>query len=138
MLQLLDILFYIIHLGIIAICVLGWIPSRYRRMHLAFCGLVGASWFGLGMWRGWGYCVLTDWHWEIKAQLGQEGLPWSFIKHVWDSTLPQPIEPATADQLAFVTFALAIVISIILNIMKPSGKVVSPPVSQTQTQIADP
>jgi hypothetical protein len=40
-----------------------------------------ASWFVLGAWYGVGYCLLTDWHWDIKRQLGEVNLPNSYIEY---------------------------------------------------------
>lgn len=28
------------------------------------------SWLALGAWFGWGYCLCTDWHFQIRRQLG--------------------------------------------------------------------
>lgn len=139
MLQLLDISFYVIHVSIIVFSLFGWVIRRCRKAHLAFCGIIAASWFGLGIWRGWGYCPLTDWHWNVKEQLGVEGLPWSFIKHLWDNIMPFEISPTAADNLTFAAFLLAILIPVTLNFRKKqSGNAVLPSVPQTPNQTADP
>lgn len=39
---------------------------------------------GLGYFYGWGYCLLTDWHWEIKRKLGEVDLPSSFVSYSLD------------------------------------------------------
>lgn len=31
-----------------------------------------------------GYCPLTDWHWDVKRELGEANLPASFIKYQVD------------------------------------------------------
>ena len=123
MLQFLDIFFYVIHIAIILFCLFGWIHCQSRRAHLAFIGIIFACWFGLAPWYGWGYCPLTDWHWNIKQQLGVEGLPWSFIKHLWDSVFPHPISAHIADSLTIAGFILAIFLSVYLNFFnRQSGK----------------
>jgi hypothetical protein len=33
----------------------------------------------LGIWKGWGYCFLTDWHYEVLERLGKQNLPRSYI-----------------------------------------------------------
>ena len=133
MLQLLDISFYVIHIAIILFCLFGWILHQSRRTHLAFIGIIFVCWFGLAPWYGWGYCPLTDWHWNIKKQLGVEGLPWSFIKHLWDSIFPHPITASTADNLTIAGFILATFLSVYLNFF--SGK---PGKQSTKTLISNP
>ena len=59
--------------------VLGWTWSRTRRMSLAALVLTAVSWFGLGYWRGWGYCLCTDWHWQVRRSLGDLDLPHNYI-----------------------------------------------------------
>ena len=31
-----------------------------------------ASWFVMGIWYGIGYCLCTDWHWQVRQQLGYQ------------------------------------------------------------------
>jgi len=133
MLQLLDISFYVIHISIILFCLFGWILRQSRRTHLAFIGIIFVCWFGLAPWYGWGYCPLTDWHWDIKKQLGAKGLPWSFIKHLWDSIFPHPITASTADNLTIAGFIFATFLSVYLNFS--SGK---PGKQSTKTLISNP
>jgi hypothetical protein len=33
----------------------------------------------LGFWKGWGYCFLTDWHYQVLQRLGERGMPSSYI-----------------------------------------------------------
>ena len=117
MLQFLDILFYPIHIGFILYSLFGWAWRRQRRMHLIFIGVIAACWFGIGLVSGYGigYCPLTDWHWQVKGQLGQRGLPMSFIKHLWDSVLPVAISPAAVNTLTFTAFYATVAITVYLN-----------------------
>lgn len=48
----------------------GWIWPRTRKLHLATMAATLFSWIGMGAWRGWGYCLCTDWHFQIRRQLG--------------------------------------------------------------------
>jgi len=83
-LKILDLLFTLAHLIIIAFNLFGWIWKKTRKAHLIVVGITLASWFILGIWKGWGYCFLTDWHWRVKEKLGETGLPDSFIKYMAD------------------------------------------------------
>ncbi|HUR31773.1 MAG TPA: hypothetical protein VMZ69_10110 [Saprospiraceae bacterium] len=44
--------------------------EKTRKAHLLVIDLTIASWFIIGLWKGFGYCFLTDWHWRIKEKLG--------------------------------------------------------------------
>lgn len=122
MLNLLDIAFYVVHLSIIVYSLIGWAWRRGRRAHLIFLGVIFACWFGIGLTFGYGfgYCPLTDWHWQLKVKLGASytDLPVSFIKHVWDGALPWTITPRAADILTFAAFFTAVAITIYLNLYK--------------------
>ena len=58
---------------------LGWAWRRTRRWQLATVTLTALSWFGMGIWYGWGYCPSTDWHWQVRARLGYDNPP-SYIQ----------------------------------------------------------
>ena len=70
---------------------------------------------------------------EHQTATGVEGLPWSFIKHLWDSILPHPITAYTADNLTITGFILAIFLSVYLNFFNGNtGK------QSTKTLISNP
>lgn len=79
LLRLLDIFFLLFHSLWILLVVLGWIWSRTRRLSQAALVLTAASWFGLGYWWGWGYCICTDWHWQVRRSLGDLNLPYNYV-----------------------------------------------------------
>ena len=70
MLQALNILFFVVHSALMLFNLLGWYWPQTRRWHLATIGLTLASWFVMGAWRGWGYCLCADWHFQIRRDLG--------------------------------------------------------------------
>ena len=73
--EILNIGFFAFHTSWIAFNCLGWIWKRTRRWQLATVFLTTLSWFGLGIWYGWGYCPCTDWHWNVRARLGYDDPP---------------------------------------------------------------
>lgn len=81
---LLDPLLFLLHAALVLFNLTGWAWRRTRRLHLITISLTLLSWFGLGLFYGWGYCPCTDWHWEIKHQLGESDLPPSYIKYYLD------------------------------------------------------
>lgn len=118
MLQLLDILLTIVHLLIIGFNLLGWIWPTTRKAHLTCVTLTACSWFVLGIWYGWGYCPITDWQWDVKEQLGETGLPSSFIKYYADKISGKTIDAGLIDMLTGILFGVAALISVYFNFLK--------------------
>ena len=115
MLHYLDILFTIIHVLLILFVLFGWIWKRLRRVHFILIVLIVLNWFVLGIWFGWGYCVITDVHWNIKEQLGESGLPDSFVKYAIDRMTRGDISDSLVDTLTMLSFVAAVVASVVAN-----------------------
>lgn len=82
--QFLDYGFATFHSLLVLFVLFGWLWWRTRRAHLIVTGLILSSWFILGLKYGLGYCPSTDWHWQVKRQLGEKGLPNSCVKYYLD------------------------------------------------------
>ncbi len=115
-LHLLDIFYTLLHLLIIGFNLFGWIWPATRRLHLYGVLLTAASWLILGMWYGIGYCPITDWQWQVKAQLGEQPLPNSFIKYMVDKLTGNDTDPAMIDTVTAISFAVVFLLAIRLNI----------------------
>ena len=111
----LNILFTILHFAVILFNLFGWIWKKTRKAHLMVVGITLASWFILGIWKGWGYCFLTDWHWRVKEKLGETNLPNSFVKYMADKITGQDFNPGIVDTVTLCTFLLAIIITLYVN-----------------------
>jgi len=111
----LDIGFFVAHTSWIIFICIGWIWRRTRRWHLAAIALTALSWFGLGVWYGWGYCPLTDWHWQVRERLGHRD-PASYTQLLLAELTGLDLTPAWADGLTVTMFAVALVLSGALNI----------------------
>jgi len=71
MLSFLNVFFFVFHTLWMAFNCVGWIWRRTRPWHLLTIALTAVSWLGLGWWYGsFGYCICTDWHWQVREQLG--------------------------------------------------------------------
>ena len=114
--RVLDILFLVSHTALIGFNVLGWAWRRTRRFHLVTISATLASWFGLGLVYGWGYCPLTDWHWRIKLMLGETALPGSWIKYYLDRITGFHWSPTVVDVLVVGTALGALGLSAVLNL----------------------
>jgi hypothetical protein len=97
MLQILDVFFTLLHLVIILFNLFGWLFAKVLKYHLLFALLTLACWFLLGIWYGIGYCPITDWQWQIKEQMGETGLPDSFIKYYLDKITGKDVNAILVD-----------------------------------------
>ena len=73
--QVLNAAFFVFHTAWIGVVSAGWIWRRTRPWQLIAVALTALSWFGLGLWYGWGYCPCTDWHWQVRERLGYDDPP---------------------------------------------------------------
>lgn len=79
-----DWFFLAFHSALILFNLFGWVWRKTRIAHLITISLTLLSWGFLGIWYGWGYCPLTDWHWQVLERLGTVGLPNSYISYLLD------------------------------------------------------
>ncbi len=113
--KLLDIFFALFHGTLVLFNLSGWAWRRTRRFHLAVIGLTFLSWFGLGLFYGWGYCPSTDWHWQVKERLGEMDLPASYIKYFADRLTGISWNPVVVDSAVLIVGLLALLLSIFFN-----------------------
>jgi glucan phosphoethanolaminetransferase (alkaline phosphatase superfamily) len=112
----LDILYWWAHVLVISFNLLGWIWIKTRKLHLISVGLtLVEGWLILGIWYGLGYCFLTDWHWQVKRQLGQMNLPNSFITFLLNDQLGFQLSPSIVDLWTGILFSVVVLISLYLN-----------------------
>lgn len=111
-LNFLDGFLFIFHFLFILFNLTGWIWKKTRKLHLVSILLTLASWFILGIFYGWGYCPLTDWHWNVLHKMGRYGLPDSYVSYLIQRVLGYSFPDLLVDWLtvllAFVALALSI------------------------------
>lgn len=110
-----SVLFHTLHLAIIVGNLTGWIFERTRRAHLALVSLTLFSWIVLGYFYGFGYCFLTDWHWQVLEAQGHADLPASYITYLIHELTPLRPDPSLVDVGTAISFALAVVASLYVN-----------------------
>jgi hypothetical protein len=111
----LDYFFSVFHATLVLFNLSGWAWKKTRRIHLATISLTILSWFGLGMFYGWGYCPCTDWHWQIKRHLGETVLPNSYIKYYADKLTGVTWDPLLVSVVVVFLGLLAFALSCWLN-----------------------
>lgn len=91
--------YHALHLAVIFLNIFGWVskPTWVAQSAVLFFTLV--SWLGFGFTHGFGYCFLTDWHWDVKRDLGHQNLPHSYTKWLYDFVFDADIAHQTIDVL---------------------------------------
>ncbi len=118
----LDIGFFLFHSLLVAFNLTGWIWHKTRRLHLVTISFTCLSWIGLGAFYGFGYCPSTDWHWEVKARLGETNLPASYVKYYLDAATGLDWSAGLVDAIVAVLGFGALVVSIVVNVRDRSQK----------------
>ncbi len=111
----LDYFFVTFHSALVFFNLTAWAWKVTRRVHLVVISLTMASWFGLGLIFGWGYCPCTDWHWQVKYTLGERGLPASYVKYYLDRLTGYDWNPDVVDGAVLVLGLAAFAVSVWLN-----------------------
>lgn len=115
MLHFLHLFFLLFHLLLVLFNLTGWIWKRTRRAHLFVIGLTLASWTVLGFFYGFGYCPITDWHWQVLEKMGKANLPNSYLKYLLDLLTGLDWNAQLVDGLAVGGLAFALVASLWVN-----------------------
>lgn len=114
--QFLNIFFFVFHTLFTLFNMVGWIFPRTRKLHLITLSLTAFSWFILGIWYGWGYCVCTDWHWDVRDKLGYEDRSHSYIHFLILKLTGADLDPVLVERGTLIVFLLSFVLSIVVNI----------------------
>jgi hypothetical protein len=117
-----NYLFFTFHVVLIFFNLFGWIPKRMRKLNLISLGLTAFSWFVLGIFYGFGYCFLTDWHWAVRDKLGYNNNSNSYIHFLVTELTPIKIEENIVDLLTAICFFSALALSIYVNIRPRNTK----------------
>jgi len=110
-----DKVFYLFHIVLIVFNLFGWIPRSLRKWNLITLSLTAFSWFILGFFYGFGYCFLTDWHWDIREKLGYTTESDSYIHFLVTSLTALPVEAPMVDRLTAIFFFMALAASVFVN-----------------------
>ncbi|MFC3417819.1 DUF2784 family protein [Algoriphagus hitonicola] len=118
MLHSLNILFFVFHGVLILFNLFGWLVERFRFWNLITLSATAGSWFILGIWKGWGYCPCTDWHWEVREQLGLPIETNSYIDFLLRQLLGLELPIQVVDGGTLIIFLICFVASIWVNFKK--------------------
>lgn len=111
----LDIFFTGFHICLIIFNLFGWIWKKTRRLNLICLLLTASSWLILGIFYGFGYCPLTDWHFNILRKLGYSDLPDSYLSFLLMRLTSLQIDQSLVDSITLWGLIIALIISLYLN-----------------------
>jgi hypothetical protein len=110
--------FLVFHTVLILFNLFGWLHPKTKKWHLLSLFVTLFSWIILGIWKGFGYCFLTDWHYQVLYQMGERNLPYSYISYLVH-TLSGWMPPVVlVDTLTLVFTIAAFVCSLWMNVRK--------------------
>jgi hypothetical protein len=124
-LKIIDVFFIGFHTILILFNVFGWLVPRWRLANFISLLLTAFSWVILGIWFGWGYCICTDWHWQIREMLGYQNTSSSYIHFLILELTSIDIPARLVDTFTAIVFVTAFLISIYLNLKKWRTKKIS-------------
>lgn len=112
----LDWFFVLFHSAVILFIVFGWIFKPTRRLNLVVIAITAFSWFVIGIFRGLGYCFLTDWHWQVLYELGTFPHETSYIQYLFRRIINVRVSSQFADNLTAIVFFVSLIMSVIFNL----------------------
>ncbi|MGE0930442.1 DUF2784 domain-containing protein [Peijinzhouia sedimentorum] len=118
MLQFLNIFFFVFHTALILFNLFGWLFRKTRKLHFYSILLMLFSWLILGFWKGFGYCFLTDWHYQILRKLGERDLPSSYISFLVKTLTGWLPDNLLVDLVTVSLTAVALACSVYVNFLK--------------------
>ncbi len=116
--KVLDVFFLFFHSLLIFFNLFGWIWKKTRFWNFCTLNLTAFSWFVLGIWYGWGYCLCTDWHWQVRNRLGLFIEQNSYISFLLETLTSIKLPQYTVDLITLLCFLAAYVISLSLQIKR--------------------
>lgn len=117
----LNIFFFVFHTAFILFVLFGWICKKARDLHLAAVVLTAFSWFGLGIFYGFGYCFCTEWHWNVRYRLGYVEMPRSYIKFLILSATGWDLNDDLVDAVTVGVFLAIFALAFFLAVAKRKG-----------------
>jgi Protein of Unknown function (DUF2784) len=114
--EFLNIFFFIFHTAFTLFNIVGWIFPKTRKLHLITMLLTAGSWFVLGIWFGWGYCLCTDWHWQVREAMGIHDRSDSYIHFLLLKITGKDFSTEFVTKATLIFFLLFFLLSVWLNI----------------------
>lgn len=116
MYQFFDYFFFAFHTLFTLFNLLGWCFKKTRRINLFTLLLTAGSWFVLGIWYGWGYCLCTDLHWMVRNELGYHDQSHSYIHFLILKMTGADLNQRFVELSTLAGFIISLIMSVWLNL----------------------
>lgn len=116
LLQFLNIFFIVFHTAFTLFNITGWAFQKTRKLHLITMLLTAGSWFVLGIWFGWGYCVCTDWHWDVREAMGIQDRSDSYIHFLLEKITGSNWDRQFVEDTTVLIYGICFLLSILFNL----------------------
>lgn len=113
--EFLNVFFFVFHTIFTLFNCIGWIFRVTRKWHLLTMLLTAISWFVLGIWFGWGYCICTDWHWMVRRRLGYHDQSRSYIHFLLLKLTGEDLNTQLVEHITLLIFLVSFALSVWLN-----------------------
>lgn len=113
-LRFLDIAFFAVHSALVVFNLIGWAFPRTRKLHLICIAATLFSWLVMGATHGFGYCLFTDWHFQIRRQLGLPVEGHTYLQLMAQVFFGAPMSRLTSDVLAVGGLLLVLILTLIV------------------------
>ena len=112
----LDIFFTVFHTCLVIFNVFGWILKKTRPLNLICLLLTAGSWLFLGLFYGFGYCPLTESHFNVLEKLGYTNLPTSYMSFLFTRLSHLQIDQSLVDNVTLWGLIISLILSLYLNL----------------------
>jgi hypothetical protein len=117
-LHVLNYFFFAFHTVLIIFNLFGWLYPKTRKLHFYSLLITLFSWGVLGIWYGFGYCFLTDWHYQVLRELGETGMPNSYIAFLIERLTGWLPEARLVNTMTIVLTVMAFIGSVWVNFFR--------------------
>ena len=114
--EFLNIFFFVFHTVFTLFNVVGWIFPKTRKLNLFTLLLTAFSWFVVGIWKGIGFCYCTEWHWQVREQLGYHDQTSSYIHFLVLKLTGANFDIQLVETVTVVVFVISLAMSVWLNV----------------------
>lgn len=99
-LELQNVVCFVLHTALILFNLVGWIWKSTRGWHALCITATLFSWFAMGAWRGWGYCLCADWHFRVRRAMGLQDNVTTYIQLLFRVLFATELSRRASDVLA--------------------------------------
>jgi len=111
-----NIFFWVFHTLLILFNVFGWLWSKTRKWNLICLMATAFSWLVMGIRYGIGYCLCTDWPFQIREQMGIHDAAGTYIHLLVYKVSGVWMSESVLNPIAGVVFGISVVMSVALNV----------------------